>query len=111
MDTSYLREKANCLRNEMNHLWTGTFVTCGGAIGFSVFEPKNILVIIYIVLGIFLTTIFINGYMVRRNQLTQIENFYSILTNILGFTICGILLYFAYAFHKQDKEFAKHEKN
>lgn len=41
----------------------------------------------------------------------KMENFYSILTNILGFTICGILLYFAYAFHKQDKEFAKHEKN
>lgn len=72
MEESYLKEKTNCLRNEMNHLWTGTFVTCGGAIGFSVFEPKNILVIIYIVLGIFLTTIFINGYMVRRNQLTQI---------------------------------------
>lgn len=72
MDTSYLREKANCLCNEMNHIWGAIFIMGGGAIGFSVFEPKNILVIIYIVLGIFLTTIFINGYMVRRNQLTQI---------------------------------------
>lgn len=72
MDTSYLRGKANCLRNEMNHIWGAIFIMGGGAIGFSVFEPKNILVIIYIALGIFLTTIFINGYMVRRNQLTQI---------------------------------------
>lgn len=39
------------------------------------------------------------------------ENIYNILTNVSGFVICGVILYFVYAFHKQDKEFAKHEKN
>ena len=72
MDTDYLKEKANCLRNEMNHLWTGTFITCGGAVGFSVFEQKSFLISLYIITGIFLTTLFINGYMIRRTQLTQI---------------------------------------
>lgn len=72
MDEIYLKEKANCLRNEMNHLWAGTFVTCGGAIGFSVLEQKTLLTFIFIVLGIFFTIIFINGYMLRREQLTQI---------------------------------------
>lgn len=69
MDTDYLKEKANCLRNEMSHLWTGTFITCGGAVGFSVFEQKSFLISLYIIIGIFLT---INGYMIRRTQLTQI---------------------------------------
>lgn len=72
MNADYLKEKANCLRNEMNHLWTGTFITCGGAIGFSVLEQKSLLVCIYMVMGLFLTILFINGYMIRRTQLTQI---------------------------------------
>ena len=72
MDTDYLKEKANCLRNEMSHLWTGTFITCGGAIGFSVLEQKNSYIFIYITFGLLLTILFINGYMLRRTQLTQI---------------------------------------
>ena len=52
----------------MNHLWTGIFITCGGVIGFSV----NFLISMYVIIGIFLTVLFINGYMIRRTQLTQI---------------------------------------
>lgn len=40
MDTSYLREKANCLRNEMNHIWGAIFIMGGGAIGFSIIAEK-----------------------------------------------------------------------
>lgn len=41
MDTDYLKEKANCLRNEMNHLWTGMFITSGGAVGFLILQEKK----------------------------------------------------------------------
>ncbi len=41
MSDNYLREKANCLRNEMNHLWGAMFITGGGAIGFSIVEEKT----------------------------------------------------------------------
>ncbi len=39
------------------------------------------------------------------------EHIYDILTNISGLVICGVILYYVYAFHKQDKELAKNEKN
>ena len=38
------------------------------------------------------------------------ETIYDLLANILGFIFCGILLYYAYAFYKQDKEFAEKDK-
>ena len=72
MNEMYLKEKANALHNEMNQMWTGILVTTGGAIGFSVFEEKTALVIIYIILGVFFAIIFLNGYMIRRQQLKQI---------------------------------------
>lgn len=41
MNDNYLREKANCLRNEMKHLWGAMFITGGGAIGFAVIETTK----------------------------------------------------------------------
>lgn len=51
MDTSYLREKANCLRNEMNHIWGAIFIMGGGAIGFSIIAEKTLLIYFYIIAG------------------------------------------------------------
>jgi len=60
MEQEYLKEKANCLRNEMNHLWGAIFITAGGAVGFTIIEHRTILITIYIILGIFLSIIFLN---------------------------------------------------
>ncbi len=39
------------------------------------------------------------------------EHIYNILSNVSCIVICGVILYYVYAFHKQDKELAKNEKN
>lgn len=74
MDTSYLREKANCLRNEMNHIWGAIFIMGGGAIGFSVLQEKNMWIYAFIVTGFFLASVFLNAYMARRIELFKILN-------------------------------------
>lgn len=72
MNENYLKEKANSLRNEMSHLWTAMFITGGGAIGFTIFEDKNALIIFYITVGIVLAIMCYNAYIIRRNQLLNI---------------------------------------
>ncbi len=72
MNESYLKEKANSLRNEMSHLWTAMLVTAGGSIGFAVFESKNILVFTFMILGLIFTILFINAYINRRIELQNI---------------------------------------
>lgn len=74
MEEIYLREKANCLRNEMNHLWTGMFLTGGGAVGFSIMQEKSFLILTLMLIGFFLTLVFLNAYMVRRLELKEILN-------------------------------------
>ena len=74
MDTSYLREKANCLRNEMNHIWGAIFIMGGGAIGFSIIAEKTLLIYFYIIAGFFLTIVFFNAYFTKRTELTKILN-------------------------------------
>ena len=72
MDTSYLREKANCLRNEMNHIWGAIFIMGGGAIGFSIIAEKTLLIYFYIIAVFFWTIIFFNAYFTKRTELTKI---------------------------------------
>ena len=72
MNNNYLTEKANCLRNEMNHLWGAMFITGGGAIGFSIVEVKTFLIYFYIILGFFWTIVFFNAYFVKRTELSKI---------------------------------------
>lgn len=72
MDKDYLKEKLNSLRTEMNHLWTGMFITVGGAIGFCTVERINLLIGIFIVLGFIMGTLFLNDYMIRRTELKDI---------------------------------------
>ncbi len=74
MDESYLKEKANCIRNEMNHLWTGMFITGGGGLGFMVFENKTIWTNTLSALGIFFMILFLNAYINRRTELLQYLN-------------------------------------
>lgn len=75
MNDNYLKEKANSIRNEMSHLWTAMFITGGGAIGFTVFENKNVMIIFYIVVGIILAIVCFNAYITRRNQLLNIVSY------------------------------------
>ena len=72
MERDYLKEKANCLRNEMNHLWGAVFVTGGGSVGFSLISGKTLLSSMYLYLGILFSLIFLNAYIVRRTQLIQL---------------------------------------
>lgn len=72
MNENYLKEKANCLRNEMNHLWGGMFITGGGAIGFIIIHEKTFLIYFLMLMGFLLTLIFLNAYIVRRFELTGI---------------------------------------
>ena len=72
MNDNYLKEKANSIRNEMNHLWTAMLVTGGGAIGFAIFEYKNFLIYLFLVLGIIMTLLFVNAYINRRIELRNI---------------------------------------
>lgn len=72
MDESYLKEKANCIRNEMNHLWTGMIVTAGGATGFLIMQDKNFMIYSLMFIGFLLTLIFLNAYMVRRSEISTI---------------------------------------
>ena len=72
MSKSYLKEKASCLRNEMNHLWGAIFVTGGGSFGLSVVEYKTIWIYFLIFLGFIWAIIFINAYIVRGTELAKI---------------------------------------
>ena len=74
MNNNYLTEKANCLRNEMNHLWGAMFITGGGAIGFAVIETKNLWIYCFMILGALMAIVFLNAYMTRRIELMQIVN-------------------------------------
>lgn len=72
MSKSYLKEKASCLRNEMNHLWGAIFIMGGGAIGFSIVEEKTILIYLYIIAGFFWAIVLFNAYFTKRVELTKI---------------------------------------
>ncbi len=72
MNENYLKEKANSLRNEMNHLWGAIFITGGGSVGFSIFEEKTLLIYAFLILGIFWTIVFVNAYFVKRIELMKI---------------------------------------
>ena len=72
MEENYLKEKANCLRNEMNHIWGAIFIMGGGALGFSIVEEKSTLIYFYIIAGFFWALIFFNSYFVKRTELTKI---------------------------------------
>ncbi len=55
----------------MSHIWGGIFVTGGGIFTLAVttFTPLKLTLVI---LGLFLTILFINGYFLRRNELLYI---------------------------------------
>ncbi|MBO6086766.1 hypothetical protein J6P92_00265 [bacterium] len=53
----------------MNYFWTGILVTFGGAAGFCSMEYKNIFTIIFIVAGFAFGLLFINSFIIRRNEL------------------------------------------
>ena len=72
MNNDYTKEKANSLRNEMNHLWTAMLVTCGGTIGFLVFENKNLFITLFIISGLVMTILFLNAYFNRRTELREV---------------------------------------
>ena len=72
MDENYLKEKANSIRTEMNHLWGAIFITGGGSFGLSVVEQKTPWIFFLIFLGIVWALIFINAYMIRRKELVNI---------------------------------------
>ena len=69
----YLTETLNSLRNEMSHLWGAVFVTGGGAITLLTTGYKSEKVI-FIVFGLIFALIFMNAYMVRRNEVVDILN-------------------------------------
>lgn len=71
MEENYLKEKANCLRNEMNHVWTGMLVTGGGVIGFLIMQEKNLTIYILMVMGFLLALLFLNAYIIRRLELSE----------------------------------------
>ena len=72
MEECYLKEKINSLRNEMNHVWGATFIIGGGTFGLSIIENKTVWIITLIILGAIWTVLFINAYMIRRNQLIDL---------------------------------------
>ena len=72
MGRDYIKEKANSLRNEMNHLWTAMLVTCGVTIGFLFFESKNSGIAFFIILGLIMTILFVNAYFNRRIELREV---------------------------------------
>ena len=74
MEESYIKEKANSLRNEMNHIWGAIFVIGGGSVGFSIIENKTVLIYFFLILGIFWTVVFINAYFIKRTELLKTVN-------------------------------------
>lgn len=72
MGKDYLKEKVNSLRNEMNHVWGASFIMGSGTFGLSILENKTVWIITLIILGAIWTIIFINAYMIRRNQLIDL---------------------------------------
>lgn len=72
-DDNYMVEKLNSIRNEMSHLWGGIFITGGGAITLATTGYGNIK-IVFIILGILMSSLFINAYFIRRGELLNILN-------------------------------------
>lgn len=68
MNNESLIEKIGAIKNEMSHIWGGIFVIGGGSITL-MFGEVNPLKMFFIVVGIFLTTLFINAYAIRRQEL------------------------------------------
>lgn len=72
-ENEYLVEKLNSIRNEMSHCWGAAFVTGGGVFTLAVTE-MNLLKLLFIVLGLPLTILFINAYFLRRRDLFYVLN-------------------------------------
>lgn len=68
MNNNYITEKIGAIKNEMSHIWGAIFVTGGGTATF-IFTDLTPLKIAFIVLGIYLTVLFINAYIIRKNEL------------------------------------------
>ena len=70
-EKEYLIETLNSLRNEMSHLWGAVFVTCGGAITLFTtgYRSEKLM---FIILGLVLAIMFINAYMIRRDEVKDI---------------------------------------
>lgn len=69
MNDNYLSEKLNSIRNEMSHLWGAIFITGGGTIAIIAAATWDATKITLCLLGIFMTMLFINAYMVRKDNL------------------------------------------
>lgn len=70
-EKEYLTEKLNSIRNEMSHLWGAVFVTGGGAITLFTTGYRNEKVV-FIILGLIFALIFLNAYIVRRDEVKDI---------------------------------------
>lgn len=69
MDKDYLTEKLNSIRNEMSHIWGGIFVLGGGVATLLSVAHWTTTNIILCLIGILLTVIFTNAYMIRKDEL------------------------------------------
>ena len=73
MKNKYLIEKLSSIRNEMSHLWGGSFVMGGGAITLAITSP-NILKSALAILGLVMTVLFMNAYFLRKQEILNILN-------------------------------------
>lgn len=71
-EKEYLTEKLNSIRNEMSHIWGGIFVIGGGTFTLGLTTSYKDEKIILVLLGIFMTILFINAYMIRRDEIKDI---------------------------------------
>ena len=70
----YTDRDLKSLLNEMNCLWTGIFITGGGALAL-LYTEINVLKIILCIFGLFLCTSFIMNYFDRRMKCDYIKNY------------------------------------
>lgn len=69
MNDIYMTEKLNSIRNEMSHLWGGIFITGGGAITIILTTGWTTLQITFCILGVLMSVLFINAYLIRKQEL------------------------------------------
>lgn len=71
-EKEYLAEKLNSIRNEMSHCWGAVFVIGGGTFTMGLTTSYKDGKIILVLLGALMTIMFINAYMIRRDEIKDI---------------------------------------
>ena len=70
----YYQEQLDVIKNEMTHLWGSAFITGGGSFAL-LYNEHNFANIFWGCVGIFITIVFFNTYIMRRNEVTRILKF------------------------------------